>query len=123
MIKNFIICPLILVLILPLISFAGEADVVGVKVERAGDRTFNFTVTVQHDDKGWDHYANQWEVLGPEGKVLGTRVLYHPHVGEQPFTRSLSGVKVPEGMTTVTIRARDSVHGYGGGEIKVELTE
>jgi hypothetical protein len=78
---------------------------------------------VQHDDKGWDHYANQWEVLGPEGKVLGTRVLYHPHVDEQPFTRSLSGVKVPEGVSTVTLRARDSVHGYGGKELAMDLQE
>jgi len=121
--KIFVLCSLILVLSMSSFSFAGEADVVDVRVERAGDRTFNFTVTVQHDDKGWDHYANQWEVLGPEGKVLGTRVLYHPHVGEQPFTRSLSGVKVPEGVSTVTLRARDSVHGYGGMEMKVELKE
>jgi hypothetical protein len=119
----FVLCSLIFALTIATVSFAGEADVVDVKVERAGDRTFTFTVTVQHDDKGWDHYANQWEVLGPEGKVLGTRVLYHPHVDEQPFTRSLSGVKVPEGVSTVTLRARDSVHGYGGKELAMDLQE
>ncbi len=114
---------LISVLVLPAVSFAGEADVLGVKAEKTGEGTFSFTVTVQHDDKGWDHYANQWEVLGPDGNVIGIRVLYHPHVGEQPFTRSLSGVKVLEGVTTVTVRARDSVHGYGGREMKIDLTE
>jgi hypothetical protein len=79
-------------------------------------------VTVKHDDEGWDHYADRWEVLGPDGEVLGTRVLYHPHVGEQPFTRSLGGVEVPEGVEKVVVRARDSVHGYGGKDVLVELT-
>jgi hypothetical protein len=43
---------------------------------------------------------------------LGTRNLAHPHVKEQPFTRSLSGVRIPEGMTEVSIQARDSVSGW-----------
>ena len=43
-------------------------------------------VTVQHADTGWDHYADAWEVLAPDGTVLGTRTLLHPHTDEQPFT-------------------------------------
>ena len=46
-------------------------------------------------DSGWDHYANRWEVLEPEGQVIATRTLLHPHVDEQPFTRSLSGIHIP----------------------------
>jgi hypothetical protein len=46
--------------------------------------------------------------------VLGTRVLTHPHVDEQPFTRSLSGVAIPEGFTQVEIAARDLVEGFCG---------
>lgn len=99
--------------------YAGKADVVNVKFECSYACTFN--VTVQHADTGWDHYANEWQVLAPDGSVLGTRVLYHPHVDEQPFTRSLSGVKIPTGVSWVTIRARDSVHGYGGVEKKVKI--
>jgi len=53
--------------------------------------------------------------------VLGVRELAHPHVNEQPFTRSLGGVEIPDGVQEVTIRARDSVHGYGGAELSVEL--
>jgi hypothetical protein len=75
---------------------------------------------VRHADTGWDHYANRWDVLAPDGTVLGTRTLLHPHENEQPFTRSLSGVSVPEGVRSVTIRANDSVHGEGGREVTVE---
>ena len=103
------------------VSFAGEADVVGVKAGSDGDGTWSFSVTVRHDDQGWDHYADRWEVLGPDREVLGTRVLMHHHVGEQPFTRSLSGVQISKEVQRVFIRARDSVHGYGGNEMEVKL--
>ena len=100
---------------------AGEADVVGVRVEAGGNGTYTFHVTVRHDDAGWDHYADRWDVVTTEGTVLGKRVLLHPHDDEQPFTRSLSGVAVPEGVRTVVIRAHDLVHGLGGAEMTVDL--
>ena len=103
-------------------AFAGEADVVAAKARKSGDG-WNFDVTVAHADTGWDHYANAWDVVGPDGTVYGTRELLHPHVDEQPFTRSLSGVAIPEGVNTVTVRARDSVHGYGGREFTLELPQ
>lgn len=101
--------------------FAGEADVLKVKVtkERAG--SYRFDVTVKHADKGWDHYANKWEVVGPDGKVLGTRTLLHPHDDEQPFTRSLGAVRIPSGVESVTVRAYDSVHGAGGKDVQVAV--
>ena len=99
--------------------FAGEADIVGVEVSKSGSK-YRFSVTVEHADEGWDHYADGWEVLGPDGTVLGTRVLAHPHVNEQPFTRSGS-FEIPEGIEEVTVRAHDSVDGYGGKEMVVKL--
>jgi hypothetical protein len=101
-------------------SQAGEADVVGVKVKKIGTDIYSFHVTVQHKDEGWGHYANKWDVLGADGTVYGTRTLHHPHVDEQPFTRSLTGVKI-SGVKQVTIRVHDSVHEYGGAEVKVAL--
>ena len=95
-------------------GIAGEADVVGVKVTKEGPRVFRFTVTVKHTDEGWDHYADKWDIIGPDGTTLGSRVLIHPHVDEQPFTRSLGNVDIPEGVDNVTIRANDTVHGFGG---------
>ena len=102
-------------------SIAGEADVVGVEVQKESAGTYRFDVTVAHGDEGWDHYADAWDVVAPDGTVLGTRVLLHPHENEQPFTRSLSGVVIPEGITEVTLRAKDSVHEYGGLEMQAIL--
>ncbi|SDF49434.1 hypothetical protein SAMN05216241_101267 [Limimonas halophila] len=102
-------------------AVAGEADVVNAAAEQRGDGTWRFSATVRHADAGWDHYADRWQVLAPDGTVLATRTLHHPHTNEQPFTRSLSGVEIPEGVDTVTIRARDSVHGHGGETVTVEL--
>jgi hypothetical protein len=95
--------------------------VVGVEVTSDGGGTYRFDVTVAHADEGWDHYADAIDAVAPDGTILGTRVLLHPHENEQPFTRSLVGVGVPEGVTEVIFRARDSVHEYGGAEIKVTL--
>lgn len=100
---------------------AGEADVVGVEVTPEGGGTYRFEVTVRHADEGWDHYADAWDVVAPDGTVLGTRELLHPHENEQPFTRSLTGVAIPDGITEVTVRAHDSVHAYGGAEMTVTV--
>ncbi len=100
---------------------AGEADVLAVQALPDGEGRWRFNVTVAHADEGWDHYADKWEVLTPDGTVLGTRVLLHPHESEQPFTRSLGGVAVPAGIEQVTVRAHDSVHGLGGAEAAVAL--
>lgn len=102
-------------------ALAGEADVIAVEAAQEGDNTWRFSVTVRHADEGWDHYADRWQVVAPDGTVLGTRVLLHPHENEQPFTRSLGGVVIPEGVNEVIVRAHDSVHGDGGAEIQVKL--
>jgi hypothetical protein len=102
-------------------ALAGEADVLSAEAQCSDDRVCRFAVTLRHADEGWKHYADRWEVLSPEGELLATRVLRHPHVEEQPFTRTLSGVKIPTSIEKVRIRARDSVHGYGGEEVEVEL--
>ncbi len=101
--------------------WAGEADVVDVAVQSSSDGVFHFDVTVRHADEGWKHYADAFEIVGPGGSVLGTRVLLHPHETEQPFTRSLGGVRVPVGVRAVDVRARDKLHGLGGKILHVML--
>ncbi len=98
---------------------AGTADVVAAKARCQGERC-RFAVTVRHSDTGWDHYADGYEVLDAEGEVLATRVLRHPHVDEQPFTRTLDA-KIPLTVKEVRIRAHDSEHGYGGEEKTLTL--
>jgi len=88
---------------------AGEADVVNVETRHLGGDTWRFDVTVAHADAGWDHYADLWIVTDAAGNRLGERVLAHPHVEEQPFTRS-ARIRIPDATRTVTVTARDSVH-------------
>ena len=101
--------------------WAGEADVVDVRVRAQSEGVYSFDVSVRHADDGWDHYADAFEIIGPDCAVLGTRILAHPHDNEQPFTRSLSGVPVPAGLSVVGVRARDLVHGLGGVVMQVPI--
>lgn len=101
-------------------SWAGEADILDADISCDGGAC-RFSVTVEHNDEGWDHYADKWEIMGANGEVIAVRELAHPHENEQPFTRSLSNVEIPHGLESVTIRAHDSVHGHGGGELTVDL--
>jgi len=102
-------------------AFAGEADVWSVELEETAPGVFTITAEVEHADDGWDHYADAWEVLTPDGKVIATRELAHPHMNEQPFIRSLSGVEIPSGVAEITVRARDLVHGFGGREVTIAV--
>ncbi|MEL6197664.1 MAG: hypothetical protein AAFT19_07445 [Pseudomonadota bacterium] len=99
---------------------AGDVEIVDVKAVPGPDG-WRFDVTLLHEDTGWDHYADAWRVVGPDGQVYGTRTLAHPHVDEQPFTRSLSRVAIPQDVTSVTIEAHDSVHGWSPMEFMVSL--
>lgn len=110
---------LLLVALFPVHASAGEADILDATAERAGN-AWRISATVRHADTGWDHYANGFEIVAPDGTLLGTRVLHHPHVEEQPFTRSHT-LAIPEGISEITIRALDSVHGAGGASVTIPL--
>jgi len=106
-------------------------------VARQGSNgAWSFGVTVRHPDTGWDDYCDGWDVVVSAGAgqteslVLKsnpedpfTRPLLHPHVDEQPFARSQGGIFVPEGVTQVTVRAHDSVDGWGGQVVVVDLAQ
>ncbi|MEO0380471.1 MAG: hypothetical protein AAF252_09380 [Pseudomonadota bacterium] len=100
---------------------AEEPVIEDVNVTRTAPGTYRFDVTIRHPDTGWDHYADGWRVLDMDGNELGMRVLFHPHVNEQPFTRSLDGVKVPAGTTQVQVQARDLPEGWNAGTTIVDL--
>ena len=88
-------------------AWADSPVIEAVEAQKNGS-TWRFSVTLSHPDTGWDHYADGWDVRAPDGRVLGTRPLAHPHVNEQPFTRSQSGIVIPDGLDTVEIWARDT---------------
>lgn len=92
------------------------------KVTASGNGgSWNFSVTLSHGDTGWDDYADGWRVLDMQGNELGLRVLYHPHVDEQPFTRSQSGIQIPTEMTQVQIQARDLIGGWAKETVILDL--
>ena len=108
----------------------GNADVEYVRAVQEADGSWTFYVTVSHPDQGWEDYADGWDIVLQDGGVLKpdpatkfSRTLLHPHVNEQPFTRSLAGVEIPAGTTEVLVRAHDLVDGYGGQIVIVDFHE
>lgn len=110
-------------IILTCLPFAALADPPTIEAVSAHKSSsgWNFDVTLAHPDTGWDHYADGWRVLDQDGTELAMRVLHHPHVQEQPFTRSIGGVQVPEGVKVVQIEARCLVDGWSGERIAITL--
>lgn len=96
-------------------------DVVEAVARQAVDGSWTFDVTVSSPYDTPQRYADAWRVLAPDGTQLGIRELLHDHAGEQPFTRSLSGVEIPGGISEVTIEARDQINGWGGATVSLAL--
>lgn len=84
-----------------------------------GSWTFLVTVSSPYDTS--ERYADGWRILGPDGTEYGFRLLTHDHATEQPFTRSLDGIEIPDGVTVLTIEGRDSTNGFGGTTFELTL--
>lgn len=111
--------PCLLALLTAFAPTAGLADFPVVEdAKLSGNR---LSVTLSHPDSGWDHYADGWEVLTADGTRLGLRELAHPHVDEQPFTRALGGLVIPEGTKTLLIRARCNTDGWSDQVYELSL--
>lgn len=103
-------------------SVAGNVEIVKTSFTKQGELWF-VDVTLQHADTGWKHYADAWRIVDAKGQELGKRVLWHPHVDEQPFTRSLREVNIPAEVTIVYIEAHDKEHGWSPQKITVDLSQ
>ena len=104
-------------------TLAGEVAVLAARLDDTGGGRWSARVTLEHADSGWDHYADAWRVVGEDGVVFGTRTLYHPHESEQPFTRALSDIAIPESVKTVYIEAHDKVHGWAQQRLQLDLAK
>ena len=113
-----LLATLLLVLATP--TLADDATIEDATARASGD-TWTFSVTLRHGDTGWEDYADGWRVVAEDGTELGMRVLFHPHVEEQPFTRSLGGVVIPDGTSTVYIEARTNADGWGAARFPFAL--
>lgn len=89
-------------------------DVVEAVVSRDSEGTYSFDVTMTSPYDTVDRYADGWRILDPAGAVLGEMTLDHDHASEQPFTRTQTGVEIPDGVTEVNVEGRDILSGYGG---------
>jgi hypothetical protein len=102
--------------------FASDVEIVHTRFERGTAGSWQVNTTLKHEDSGWSHYADAWRVVDENGKVLGTRTLFHPHENEQPFTRGHT-IQIPVGTTIVYVEAHDKVHGWSKQRVRVDLTK
>lgn len=96
-------------------------DVIGATATRDG-ATWTVSATLSSPYDTPERYADAWRVVGPDGTVYGERILTHDHANEQPFTRSESGIEIPDDVSSVTIEGRDQKFGYGGDTFELELS-
>ncbi|MDF1726127.1 MAG: hypothetical protein P1U53_00120 [Sulfitobacter sp.] len=101
-------------------ALADAPVVENVKVTKRGD-SYNFDVTISHQDTGWGNFADAWRIVDMNGTELGLRNLAHPHEHEQPFTRSLSNVRIPDDVSVVGVQTRDTVGGWYPGLYQVKI--
>jgi hypothetical protein len=102
---------------------AGDVTLLAVEFEEKLNHQWEVKATLKHTDEDTTHYADAFQVEDEAGNVLGVRVLQHPHIEEQPFTRALAGVHIPKNSTIVYVKAHDKVHGWGKQGLKVDLTQ
>ena len=100
--------------------FASDVEIVDVVLTK-NMGTWRADVTLNHADTGWEHYADAWRLVDEKGNEISKRILYHPHVNEQPFTRSLSSIQIPKESKIIFIEAHDLNRGWSPGKVKVDL--
>ncbi|MGA9275836.1 hypothetical protein [Ilumatobacter sp.] len=88
-------------------------DVIDAEAQRSGD-TWTISATLSSPYDTPERYADAWRVVDAGGTVYAERILTHDHASEQPFTRSESGIEIPDRVTEVVIEGRDLEFGYGG---------
>lgn len=95
---------------------ADPPEIVGAELSPDG----RLSVTLRHGDTGWDHYADGWRLETEDGTVLVTRVLAHPHVNEQPFTRALFDVVLPDETGPLYLRASCNRDGWATERVALQ---
>ena len=96
-------------------------DVTKVEVTGSADsRDFAATISSPYDTP--ERYADGIRVRSADrDTVYAMTELGHDHASEQPFTRSVTGVEIPEDVDSVVVEGRDQDNGWGGRTVRVEL--
>lgn len=96
-------------------------DIREAELKSEGGGTYALSVTVSSPYDSPERYADGWRVLAPDGTVLGEHELMHDHANEQPFTRTQTGLEIPEGTEEITVEGRDLENGYGGETVTIPV--
>ncbi len=110
-------------MLIPTLSYANDVSILGAAIYHQSQNTYFVNVKLQHQDTGWDHYADEWRLVDEKGTVVARRVLMHPHVEEQPFARGQGNIQIDDDIATLYIEAHDTVHGWSPDRLKVDLTK
>ncbi len=136
--RGSLLGPVVLLAVAGLLALAGCSDsspttpggsttgarypaVEAVEITDEGDGTYTLDVTISSPYDTPERYADGWRVLDEAGNELGAMTLGHDHAGEQPFTRSQTGLEIPDGVSAVTVQGHDLVNGYGGATVTVDV--
>ena len=88
-----------------------EAAVTDIVV--SGDEgAYSFNVELTSPDKGCEQYANWWEGINTDGKLIYRRVLRRSHVIEQSFVRSGAPIEI-SADEFIYVRGHMNTNGYG----------
>ncbi len=101
--------------------FANDVEIVNVVLTKHTG-AWRADVTLKHADEGWKHYADAWRLVDVKGNEIGKRTLYHPHVNEQPFTRSLSDFHIGNNKI-IFVEAHDLKHGWSPNRVKIDMSK
>ena len=81
-------------------TIADKSNTVDALIVLSYENSYQVHVTVGHVNTSWDHHVDQWQVISIGGEILGTRVLWHLHIGERLFLRIDRPVTIPPGVKT-----------------------
>ena len=102
---------------------ANDVEILAAAIVHQSQGEYLVNVKLQHQDTGWERYADEWRIVDQQGNILGSRTLLRPHVDEQPFTRALSNVRLDHNLTTIFIEAHDKKHGWSKQKLELDLTK
>lgn len=96
-------------------------DVLAATATQAADGSWTVAATISSPYDSPSRYADAFRVLTSDGEELGVRILTHDHASEQPFTRSLNSVQIPESLRAIVVEGRDQQSGWGGATVELVL--